>query len=552
VRPGGKLLAYGQLSDGTYGLTQFNLVNAALSAIDFAERETVVSEGGAVTVKLRRRGDTSQPATAAIRLVSGDAGAIPSAIRFEALQNEATIDITTTDNPLPEWDRGIELALGEVTGAAPGENATAAVRVLDNDGRTGSPLMDTNRWHIDGSSLRDWNTFQGVPMRALTLGHGGRVYLAARGYITAGLFAFDAEGKADPTFGPLEVGSVYGIATQSDGKVLVAGEIRSLLGGAANSIGRVTATGQYDSTFRGFPGSAHGVYDLAVQPDDKILIGGLLRDSAGNGLVRLLKDGLYDPDFSLAPHRFEYVTRVALQTDGKILFMFVRNSLNPEFVMARVNSNGSLDSSFQPYRGPIPYSYGLHALTALPNGKVMLSLAPELRRLNADGTADADFKLGEQPNGNVADVVNLPGGKTLVVGTFKRIGGFARGGMAILNADGSVDTSFDPGVGAGVSHAIVLPNGNFLVGGNFSSFNLQPVKTMAEITTAMTPRFVFWKNANGIQTSFVGNPASKVTIDQSADLKTWQLHETRTLEGFSTPVTAPGVGETKFLRARIE
>lgn len=94
------------------------------------------------------------------------------------------------------------------------------------------------------------------------------------------------------------------------------------------------------------------------------------------------------------------------------------------------------------------------------------------------GTLDTSY----QPilDGEVRAIVPLPDGKALIGGSFQTVNSMARSGIARLNADGSVDTSFDPGTGIAVGtnltvNAIVVqPDGKLIVGGSFMSFNATP------------------------------------------------------------------------------
>ncbi|WP_198973221.1 delta-60 repeat domain-containing protein, partial [Xylophilus sp. ASV27] len=66
-----------------------------------------------------------------------------------------------------------------------------------------------------------------------------------------------------------------------------------------------------------------------------------------------------------------------------------------------------------------------------------------LARLNADGSLDTGFNPGA--NSTVYSLAVQPDGKVLVGGAFNQLGGQRRNGLARLNADGSLDTGFDPG-----------------------------------------------------------------------------------------------------------
>ncbi|MFA5986183.1 MAG: hypothetical protein WC819_02440, partial [Parcubacteria group bacterium] len=76
-------------------------------------------------------------------------------------------------------------------------------------------------------------------------------------------------------------------------------------------------------------------------------------------------------------------------------------------------------------------------------------------------------------NGTVNATVIQPDGKILIGGNFTTYNDTARARIARINTDGTLDTSFDSGVGAdSVIHAIALQSdGKIIVGGEFTSYS---------------------------------------------------------------------------------
>jgi len=117
--------------------------------------------------------------------------------------------------------------------------------------------------------------------------------------------------------------------------------------------------------------------------------------------------------------------------------------------IARLNANGSLDSTFKPGTGPNNLSVSCVAVQA--DGKVLIGGAfttvngtnrSRMARLNANGGLDGSFSSGIGVNGAVSSVVVQPDGKVLIGGPFTFINGTNRYGSARLNADGSLDSTF--------------------------------------------------------------------------------------------------------------
>ena len=85
------------------------------------------------------------------------------------------------------------------------------------------------------------------------------------------------------------------------------------------------------------------------------------------------------------------------------------------------------------------------------------------------GDVDVGFDPGAGPDEPVKALALQPDGKVVMVGEFTEVAGARRNGVARLNADGSIDTGFDPGAGpdAKVLSVAVQRDGRVLIGGEF-------------------------------------------------------------------------------------
>ena len=91
-------------------------------------------------------------------------------------------------------------------------------------------------------------------------------------------------------------------------------------------------------------------------------------------------------------------------------------------------------------------------------------------RLNAaDGAVDTTFDIGSGANNLIRDVAIEPSGKVVIGGEFTEFNGTNRSFVARLNFDGTLDTTFDPGVGPNgpVRALIVQGDGKVIIGGDF-------------------------------------------------------------------------------------
>ncbi|MGB1675859.1 MAG: hypothetical protein ACPHJV_05650, partial [Miltoncostaeaceae bacterium] len=175
------------------------------------------------------------------------------------------------------------------------------------------------------------------------------------------------------------------------------------------------------------------------------------------------------------------VRAVAALSDGRYLiggfFQNAGGNKNMDY-LARLNSDGSLDTSFTPPR----LNGSVLTVAALSNGKYLIGGSFSnvggdndvnwMARLNSNGALDTTFAAG-QANTGINDVVitlvPLSGGKVLIGGNFSNAGGNPNiDKVARLNADGSTDTTFVPtGIAREVNSVAALSDGSYLIGGEF-------------------------------------------------------------------------------------
>ncbi|WBO86744.1 LamG-like jellyroll fold domain-containing protein [Hymenobacter yonginensis] len=324
------------------------------------------------------------------------------------------------------------------------------------------------------------------------------------------LLRLNADGSLDNSFNPSGNGFntyVQAVAVQADGKVLVGGEFSAYNGNAAapDHLLRLNPDGSLDSSFNpggtGF-GLNNSVYAVTVQADGKLLVGGGFTAYNGNAaasdqLLRLNPDGSLDSSFNPGGSGFDFdgvVSTVAVQADGKLLvggyfFEYNGNAAAPDNLL-RLNADGSLDSSFNP-GGDGLTNEDVKALAVQADGKVVVGgffsyynntdTPNHLLRLNPDGSLDAAFNPGgsgfdSRFSASVQTVAVQADGKMLVGGYFTAYNGnnAAPDWLLRLNANGSLDSSFNPG-GRGLNNAVyavaVQADGKLLVGGYFTAYN---------------------------------------------------------------------------------
>lgn len=97
----------------------------------------------------------------------------------------------------------------------------------------------------------------------------------------------------DPGTGINDGSSLYTIAVQADGKLIVGGEFAFYNGQAKSGVARTNPDGSLDSVFDPGTGPNNAVGSIAIQSDGRILVAGRFSSFNGaprNGLVRLKGD----------------------------------------------------------------------------------------------------------------------------------------------------------------------------------------------------------------------------------------------------------------------
>lgn len=307
-------------------------------------------------------------------------------------------------------------------------------------------------------------------------------------------------------------GAIKAIALQADGRIVAA---------IGNALVRYHADGLLDTSF-GSAGTAAGVlgpdgnneiFDIAVQPDGRIVAAGKARSSGASSLgddfaaARYNADGSRDAGFNGGqPVQVDWIgapdraTRVLLQPDGRIVLAgFATTVYTPAtddtgFAVARLNADGTLDGGFGnggravAEIGQLDFGY---AAALQPDGKIVVagrvsySRGDEsdvgVARFNADGTLDTGF--GSQgtrtfdlsANWDEASAMLVqPDGRLLLAVAYSDVGNFAFGLLRLTPA-GERDAGFGTdgfawrhiGSGNDSPSALALqPDGRIVVAGH--------------------------------------------------------------------------------------
>jgi uncharacterized delta-60 repeat protein len=248
-----------------------------------------------------------------------------------------------------------------------------------------------------------------------------------------------------------------------------------------------------------YPGSgADGtVQCFAPQSDGKIVIGGLFRHVDGvplNGVARLNADGTVDSSFNPGSGADGAVQAIAIQDDGRVLvggsFQHLNGQLNN--CLVRLLSDGSSDSSFTPANGA---NAAVTSIALQPDASIIVagaftSIAGTLQnrvgRLFSDGSLDLSFDPGTGPDNAVQCMALQADGKILLGGLFLSVNGYPQNHLCRLNADGSLDLTFgsgttSPGTDGTVRAIVIQTNGFIVIGGDFGAVNGVTTKALARL-----------------------------------------------------------------------
>ncbi|MBI4238117.1 MAG: Ig-like domain-containing protein [Deltaproteobacteria bacterium] len=381
------------------------------------------------------------------------------------------LDTTFGTNGIATGDTGLGM---DVAVAAERQSSGAVVVCGATNNSTLSLLT---RFTADGTFDTDFTITADLAVGAISEGcydlvlqSDDRILLAIYNQDTFVVQRYTADGALDPTWSddgtatvPIGTSLVYttAIALTPDGNVLAAG---SAAGGdfsynqivltQLNNTGAVDTAFGTDGVTVTDAGAVAGTISLVVQPDGKILVGGWVDNVTRDFLLlRYTATGALDTTFGTNGRVVTDVgydnqlTRLVVATDGKIWAAGSRygaQATNP-FVLARYNSDGSLDTTFSD-DGYLTYGGSNTAVTGIvaqrSNGSFV---APVLVR-DAVTQAYSSGIIGFSSDGSL---------NTTEFGT-----------------TGMATTSFGTAL-AGATDILVLPDGNLVWSGyNITTGNL--------------------------------------------------------------------------------
>jgi uncharacterized delta-60 repeat protein len=463
----GKTIVLGnQMSFGgaNFLLTRYN-VDGSL--------DTSFGDDGILTEPYSSGGNTFGPTTIAVAadgsiLVSGTNGAGVSRLALRRYSSAGVRDLTFGGAGLAtsEFEPGTQDSLTDLVVQADGKFLLVGMSDLGNDRRiaiarfNSDGTTDTTFGNAGGvlTSLTVWDTVSALAMQA-----DGKIVLAGSRYDVGNnnvlVVRLLADGSFDNSFGSggavvADWGStsdyVNALAIGPDG-IFVAGNTTAVTQDMV--VAKYDFAGNLVTTFGNagvaqfdFAAGTDNLSKLLVQPDGQVVITGSTQPTTGGQLIALARldgsSGALDANFGDAGTltndlggRQAYAYTATLTNAGKIVvggfIMHGEVFLDTDIGVARFSSSGVLDTSFN------------------NDGVVMMGLQ------------------GEANNFERTVMAIQADGKAIVAGTEMAIGGGQFWGVARLNVDGSLDTTFgDNGTTNVMSGKVFMRIGSIAVQGD--------------------------------------------------------------------------------------
>ena len=354
-----------------------------------------------------------------------------------------------------------------------------------------------------------WEGFRSrFPNRDLYMAVGDfdRVGLHVEDGFLGGIAKIGPTGSLTSRTSPGFDNNVFALERDSSGRLLVGGSFTRYNGASASRIARLNPDLSIDPTFDTGVGFDNTVQDILVQPDGSLLVGGFFTNYKGAsalGLVRLNPDGSVDPSLVTGGGFLGGgVFGMKLDSSGKTIAFGSFTSYNGLTAgrIARISATGSIDSSFT-YSNP-GFNSTVRDVQIDSSGNLWcggdfttyggFGTFNRLAVLSPDSTLNPTFSHGTGFNNLVYSICIQSDGKALASGAFTTYKGLGQPRLVRLSADGSVDATFQVGLGfnsnanftlSGAQRMVQLADGKILAGGYFNTYDGASAPRLVRLNT---------------------------------------------------------------------
>ncbi len=384
------------------------------------------------------------------------------------------VDVTTAQGTASSSSAVVKvLAEPVVAGHPQTQSVPVGSQVTFNVGVTGrGPL--TYRWRKNGVDIPDSNSATLV-LNNVQNSHAGNYDVVVSNDLgeftsfTAGLGVYAVVGGVDSTLnvGTGPASTVQVIKKLQNGNIAIGGSFTTVNSQTRGGFAVLDNTGALVSLATN-PSQAggNGVRGIAQQNDGKILIGWYTA-----GVKRYNTDGTADATFPAETHQIE-----TFATSGNDLFIGGYHSSGVRSLRKFSLATGTFDTAFNANVPAEITGWNLYSICVQSDGKVLIGNSfGGLRRLNADGTADATFTqptFSWSGGGSLKElyaIAQTADGKIWVGGKFNGVNGSLNQRYLVRLTDtGAVDAGV-PDLALNDTVRSIVPVGNdVLVGGDFS------------------------------------------------------------------------------------
>ena len=338
------------------------------------------------------------------------------------------------------------------------------------------------------------------------------------------------------------------VDVDSQGNIYICGVFNNWDGSPSyNKFLKLSPDGVVDSVFYNnmSGGLISTTYSCKVQYDGKIVVGGSFSPigfGTRNYIVRLNSDGTEDAPFytNLGTAFNGFVNQVELQSNKKILVRgaFTQLDGNTRNYLVRLNEDGNEDTAFYAALGT-GFAAEPYIIKSIRDGRILIggdfttfnsNTRNRLVCLNEDGTEDVAFynnlPAAITSGTSVQSIKQLRNGRILVGGDF------TSHNLLLLEADGTLVTSFSTNIGTGfgsnVTRLAEQSDGQIIVGGVFTTLNGNPRNYMVNLSGDLFARekqiFTIEKDdLENLSLSEVYQSGDDSEIDLAIDASTGQI-----------------------------
>lgn len=392
---------------------------------------------------------------------------------FPVVQTSGENDIVrlNSDGTLdPAFDTGSGTTdyIGSMTVQADGKILVGNTYINSFNGMMAGGLL---RLNADGSVDYEFNPprLNGPVSRVIAAADGvyAAAYIEYAGETSDRLFRLQStNGELDLTFPPARLDDFGAITLRMSmaGDQIIANNAQMM--GNVFGLSKFNSDATYDESFLPEVGR-YGTIKLADIHQNKLLVAGdfiRMNGMETYGIARLSLQGELDETFRLKVNKGVVHQIKILDTDD-VLVTTYKNFF-------KLDSYGDERSDFA--WAPFKLQYQVVKFKVLADGKIMSADPNLIYRLNADGSEDPSFDIGDICCArSTAFDFDVQGDKVIWGSIFSSVDGVPANRLVRLTAGADVDLSFD--IGGGPNETVqlikVLQNNEILVGGFFDQFD---------------------------------------------------------------------------------